>query len=67
MLGRLDQLVLADFAQELQRQNKFQGLETLKLILEELKAPFKDPRPPYEPLQCVAPADRFGSEERCAV
>jgi len=55
--------VLADFAQELQRQNKFQGLETLKLILEELKAPFTDPRPPYEPLVCVGIVGRFGLKE----
>ena len=48
--------MLVDFAQELQRQSKWQSLETLKLILEELKAPFKDPRPPYEPLQYAAPS-----------
>ena len=48
--ARLHHLVLEDFAQELRRKNRWQGLETLQLIRDELIAPFKSLRPPYQPL-----------------
>ena len=54
MAHRLKQLVLEDFAHELRRQDKWQGLDTLQLIRDELAAPFKNLRPPFQPLTCVA-------------
>ena len=48
---------------ELRRQDKWQGLETLQLIREELLSPFKNLRPPYQPLSCVVVPSRLA--RRC--
>jgi transcriptional accessory protein Tex/SPT6 len=44
---RLRQLALEDYARELERQGKWQGLPTLSLIREELLAPYRSLRPAY--------------------